>query len=279
MNQRGNRVYSLVSFLLLVFLTSCTYNPLSENNHLTGSPAAIAGGAAAGASIATALGVSSKSNLLLAGIGGAGVGYYLTTLRFASAGIIQANGQVYQVGEYVTIEIPSDALFEPNTDDFLPSADPALKSAATILNRYPHHNIMVSGNTAGFGANRWEQKLSENRARQVASYLWTQGIQQTSSQSLQTRQLSYVGYGSYFPIANTLNNDSIQSNNRIQITAYPTAEQLLIAKKAKAFRKNCGGNEPQFYTLEHWKQISPSRDIITELPVTGSSSGETIVMG
>lgn len=243
-------IFITLTFMLI--LAACSYNPFNENNHLTGNPIGALAGGGIGAGTAAALGVTQKPQLVAAGVAGAGVGYYLTTLRFASGGIIQAGGQVYQMGDYVTIELPTDQLFEPNTAEFLPQAEPALKSTAMVLQRFPDHNIMISGNTSGFGASRWEQKLSEDRARQVAGYLWTQGISELQYRSMRMRRLSYVGYGNYFPHSTDLTNEGVRRNSRIQITVYPTKDQLLISKRAAVFSNIGGGNDPQeFYGAEH----------------------------
>lgn len=248
-------------------LSACSYNPLNANNHLTGNVLAAGAGAAVGAGTAAALGAS-KPGIVAAGIGGASVGYYLSTLRFAAGGVIQAGGQVYQVGDYVTVEIPSDQLFEPNTASLIPSGEPALKSTVNVLRRYPNHNIIISGNTSGFGPNRWERKLSEDRARQVASYLWANGIQELRPGiNIEKRMLTYVGYGSYFPIANDLTNEGIRSNNRIQITVYPTSDQLLISKRVSMFGNidsvTVSSNDPNaFYTLDEWNKKIPQADLL-----------------
>lgn len=234
-----------IIFALMLSITGCSYNPFDNSDHLTGSAAGTAIGAAAGAGAAAGLfRVSSKPALALAAIAGGAVGYYVTSLRFDSAGIIQGGGQVYTLGDYATIEIPSDRLFETNSSDLLPSAEPILKSAVAVLNRYDCDNIMISGNTSGFGSSRYEHKLSEDRARQVAGFLWANGVSGFKPQSLDSRKLTYVGYGNYFPIANNITNSGIRANSRIQITAYPTKDQLLISKKERAFNNVGDLDEP-----------------------------------
>lgn len=241
---------SLSMLPLLLSLSACSYNPFNGSDHLTGSAMGAGAGAWMGGGAAAAMGASSKPVLGIAALAGASVGYYATTLRFASGGIIQAGGQVYTQGDYATIEIPSDKLFDTNSSDFLPQADAILKSAVAVLNRYPCNNIMISGNTSGFGSARFEHKLSEDRARQVAGFLWANGVTGLKAQSLDSRKLTYVGYGNYFPIANNITNSGIRTNSRIQITAYPTKDQLLINKKQKAFNNIGDINEPHMETTD-----------------------------
>ena len=114
---------------------------------------------------------------------------------------MQSGGQVDTVGQRVGIYIPSDERFEPNSAEFTPQAEPILDSAAAVLQRYPDNNIMISGNTSGFGQSRWERQLSLKRAQKVSARLWNDGINNFKDPSNDMRKLNYVGYGDYFPIS------------------------------------------------------------------------------
>lgn len=232
-------------------LVGCTFNPFTTHNDLTGTATGTAVGAGVGAATVGLVGATTKPGPLIAGgVVGAIVGYYVSTLRFASGGVIQGGGQVFTIGDYAAIEIPTDSLFEVNSSDFLDDATPILDSAVAVLKRYPDNNIMISGNTSGFGNSKYEQKLSEDRARQVSGYLWSHGVGQFKCNSLQTRKLTYTGYGNYFPVANDIHNDSIRQNSRIQITAYPSKEQLHIDKKHKVFTNVGDLDEPRLSDQE-----------------------------
>ncbi|HVE44302.1 MAG TPA: OmpA family protein [Gammaproteobacteria bacterium] len=222
--------YSLCLLPALLWLSGCTFNPFDVDNRLTGNATGTAIGAGAGVG-AVALAGGSKPLMLLGGILGGGVGYYYTTLRYDSGPIIRSGGQVYVVGSVVGIYVPTDNLFEPNTDDLLPQASPVLDSVATVLSRYPDNNIIISGNTSGFYRSNWERKLSEKRAAKVAAYLWNEGINQFRVSSSAMRKLQYVGYGDYFPISNDYTNNGIRTNSRIQIVSYPSACDLQLDKR------------------------------------------------
>lgn len=225
MKKEKNLTRALLGTLLCVALTACSYNPFISNNHDTGSVEGRVVGTVAGAGTMTALGAPNPVRII-AGLTGGSVGYYVTTLRYDAGGVMQSGGEVYQIGDYVGIMIPTDKLFEPNTSDFLPQANPILDSAVAVLARSPNNNVVISGNTSGFYRAKWEQKLSETRAKVVAAYLWNAGINQFREQNINLRKLNYVGYGNYFPIASNDRNDGIRMNSRLQITSYPSNKDL-----------------------------------------------------
>lgn len=220
--------------VFFIFISSgCTYNPFIGNNETTGNVLGAGLGAAGGAGIVSAIG-GTKPMIALGGIGGGMFGYYMTTLRHDSGGIIKGGGQVYKVGNFIGIYIPSDSLFEPNTAELLPMSVPILDSVVTVLNRYPNNNIIISGNTSGFYRSRWEQNLSEKRAKVISAYLWREGINEFKTKTNDFRKLNYVGHGDFFPIAHDLNNDGIRANSRIQITSYPKDCDLGLDKQSMA---------------------------------------------
>lgn len=208
-----------------LMFSACTFNPFVNTNHNTGSAGATALGAGVGAGSVWLLG-GSKTMMLFGGIAGGAAGYYLSSLRYDAGGILDAGGNVYVLGEYMGIYIPSDKLFEANTADLLPRASNILNSVVAVLQRKPDNNIMISGNTSGFDRPRRELQLSQKRAKVVAAYLWSAGLSQFKDRSDETRNFNYVGYGDYFPISSDLTNKGIRENSRIQITSYPSRATL-----------------------------------------------------
>lgn len=231
-----------LAYASLIFsLAGCSYNPFIRNNQTTGDPAAAVVGAGIGAGGIGLLG-GSKPLILLGGLGGSAIGYYSSTLRYDAGGVLAAGGQVYKIGDYVGVEIPTAKLFEPNSSDLLPTAKPILTSVAIILQRYPTNHILVSGNSSGFYHGRWEQKLSEARAKKIAAFLWNAGINELNAIPNQPRKLNFVGYGNYFPIAQSITHKGIRQNSRIQITSYPNEKTLHKDPEATALN-NIGARE------------------------------------
>lgn len=233
------KVLPIATVLSLILQSGCNYNPFIGDNHLSGSPGATVVGAGAGVGIVS-LFRGSPPALVLGGLTGGALGYYSSTLRYDAGGLIQGGGQMYKLGDFVGINIPTDKLFIVNTDDFTYQAPQILDSAATILQRYPNNNILVSGNTSGFARPRWERQLSLKRAQKVAAYFWNAGINQFKDKISGMRKLNYVGYGDYFPIASDHTNNGIRENSRIQITSYPDDCDLHLDKRHAALN-NVGG--------------------------------------
>ena len=185
--QKVKSMMLLVSLLCLI--SGCTYNPFSAQNRLTGSVAGTAIGAGVGAGSLALLGAP-RWGIILGGLGGGAIGYYVTTLRYDAGGVIAVGGQVYQLGDFVGIDIPTDYLFQSNTARFLPFAPLVLDSALTVINRYGCHSITVADNTSGFDRSFREKRLSTERARKVLDYFRKAGLSAFQEASIDLRRLN-----------------------------------------------------------------------------------------
>ncbi len=271
MFEKHNIALCVTTAFLLVVLCSCSVNPFSPSNEFTGSPTGTLIGTGAGAGTAALVGAS-KAEMLFAGLAGGALGYYVTSLPFTAGGITHVDGKVYTLGESVTIEIPSDSLFEVNTAEFLPGAPAALNSVVAVLNRYPRNDIMISGNTNGYYSSKFERKLSEDRAEQVSAYLWAHGIgndnisnpnENFGGRNLPkryTRNLSYVGYGNHFPTSNNITAEGVRQNSRIQISASPPNKTITMNNRSK--------------TVHQYKDAPSSSSSSTLLSEDPSSKGD-----
>jgi hypothetical protein len=224
----------LVLFFLCT-LGGCTYNPFSTQNRLTGNPAAPLLGAGIGAGGLALLGAP-KQLIILGGIGGGALGYYVSTLRYDAGGIVAVGGQVYQIGDYVGIDIPTDYLFDHNSARLLVAAPSILDSVVDVLGRFGNRSILVAGHTSGFDRPAREKRLSTARAKVVVDYLRNAGVNAFEESSINLREIKYVGYGDRFPIANHFRNNSIRQNSHILISVYPSKRQLEAAPYRPVFK-------------------------------------------
>ena len=103
----------------------------------------------------------------------------------------------------------SDVLFDTGKYSLKPGAREKLAKVAGILLAYPGLNIEVGGYTDNVGGDDMNQRLSENRADSVRSYLVQEGVAANS--------VSARGFGNTLPVAS--NNDSAgrQQNRRVEL--------------------------------------------------------------
>ena len=77
------------------------------------------------------------------------------------------------------------------------------------LQQYPDLKVAIDGHTDSHGRTKYNQKLSERRARAVANRLTEQGIAAT--------RLTVHGYGESRPIADNRSVDGRARNRRVEI--------------------------------------------------------------
>lgn len=205
-----SKIKTIIVLPFILFLTACSTAQQNRQATYTGA------GAATGASVAHFLGAD-KAITLLSGLLGGSIGYYanLPSLNKVKA----SGGESFQVGDNITIIIPSDAIFQPATTDLAKNADTVLNDLATYLSYYPHKNILVTSNTTNIGTKKFEDTLSTAQAGKIAHFLEAQGINSVDGE----RQMRYAGLGSREPIASMRSSKGLYENRRIQITLYPTA--------------------------------------------------------
>jgi outer membrane protein OmpA-like peptidoglycan-associated protein len=125
--------------------------------------------------------------------------------------------QQFQLGDSITIIIPSDNIFEAGTDRVTDKGKQVLKNVSAVLRKYPQKNILVTANTSDIGTPQFENDLSRKQALNVANYFSDHGVNNFDDYN---RKLYYSGLGSTQPIADQNLAKGIAANRRIQITLY-----------------------------------------------------------
>lgn len=112
-----------------------------------------------------------------------------------------------QVGEQLLFVLPSQGVFyrnSPNMQNFA-----LLAGVAEYLQAIKKITVSVEVFTDNIETPRRNLALSQQRAQQVADYLWWYGID--------ARVITAEGYGADFPIANNANAAGRKQNQRIEI--------------------------------------------------------------
>lgn len=111
----------------------------------------------------------------------------------------------YEVGQVVVLE---NIFFEFDKSNLLPQSFVELKNLIDILNQYPNMKIELSGHTDFMGKPKYNQRLSESRAKAVYSYLQNMGID--------NKRIKYRGYGATKPIADNETSEGRAKNRRVE---------------------------------------------------------------
>ncbi len=89
-----------------------------------------------------------------------------------------------------------------------PESQAELTRLIDLLKEMPKLKIEISGHTDSYGSAVYNQKLSENRAKAVVEYLIAHGID--------SKRLTYMGYGFTQPIATNKTDEGRQLNRRTE---------------------------------------------------------------
>jgi len=105
----------------------------------------------------------------------------------------------------------SDVLFDFNQASLKPGARERLSKLAGILLAYPGvYHIEIEGHTDSVGSQDYNQKLSEDRAQSVSSYLLKEGLPSD-------RIVAVHGFGKLRPVATNDTPEGRQMNRRVEI--------------------------------------------------------------
>jgi outer membrane protein OmpA-like peptidoglycan-associated protein len=161
-------LYAVLAILILA--SGCA----SLNNRQKGTGV----GATAGAVAGLLIGHSVAGVLFGAAVGG-GAGYLIGSKMDKQAKEIKQNvpdATVERVGEGIGLTFNAALLFKINSSELSDTARSTLEKLAGVLVKYPDENILIEGYTDDTGSAEFNMKLSEQRAKAVASYLQTKGL-------------------------------------------------------------------------------------------------------
>jgi outer membrane protein OmpA-like peptidoglycan-associated protein len=106
----------------------------------------------------------------------------------------------------VLLRFPSDILFEFDVSTLKPQGAQLLEQAIPFIQKFPVAQIMVEGHTDSYGADDYNQKLSEARAKSVEEWF---------RKNLQLQyQVQSRGYGKTRPIVSPTGGIQEQAKNR-----------------------------------------------------------------
>jgi len=99
--------------------------------------------------------------------------------------------------------------FSSGKADIEDAANETLQAIVAILKEYPKANFVVEGHTDSTASEKFNQKLSEERAAKVVNFLTSNGVDAS--------RLSSVGFGETSPIASNDTSEGRARNRRVEV--------------------------------------------------------------
>lgn len=114
------------------------------------------------------------------------------------------------IGRFEILSRTDNIYFSPGSARLEAKSSALLDTVADIVKRCPQMNIEIAGHTDSVGAATYNQRLSEQRAASVVSYLTGQGIVDG--------RMTAVGFGEARPIADNGTKEGRWRNRRIEFS-------------------------------------------------------------
>jgi outer membrane protein OmpA-like peptidoglycan-associated protein len=225
-------VASLASVSLLT-VTACVTDPNTGEQKVSRTAVGGVGGAVLGGLLGGVIG-GSTGRIIGAVAGGAAGGYVgyrmdqqIKELKEGTAG---SGVDVTETpdGKAIMVNLPDGVTFETGSAAINQTFRNTLDTVAASLKQYPNSIIDVYGYTDSTGSDAFNQRLSEQRAQAVASYLISQGVS--------SARIRWQGFGEnpqYFKGDNSTDYGRAL-NRRVEIKIVPFTEADVQAAKQQA---------------------------------------------
>ena len=231
MDKKSNR--KLLNVLLLsgfFVLSGCssmkTTNRINGEQNFTMESKGSLAGAVAGAGIGSLAG--GAGTLFGAGVGagiGAFTGYTMDQTRERLSNELDQLGiSVKMVDDVIVVNLSNDLLFKKSSPELNEQSKNTLNKFIEIVNGLDDQNatIKVIGHTDDTGTLMYNIALSEQRAKNVAFYLFNKGVKGDKTGIL-VENIDYSGVANYEPLVNDTTKEARDSNRRVEIKIYHTS--------------------------------------------------------
>jgi len=203
--------------LVLSLGAGCTTtDPVTGEGQVKKSVLGAGAGALAGAAVG-ALAGGGEGALIGAGVGalaGGAAGHYMDRQEAKLRQQLAGTGvSVTRRGDELILNMPGDITFDVNRSDLKPSFYEVLNSVVLVLKEFDKTTIHVTGYTDSTGSFELNQKLSEQRANSVGSYLRAQGVV--------SGRVFTQGKGPSSPLASNDTTEGRALNRRVELTLVP----------------------------------------------------------
>jgi outer membrane protein OmpA-like peptidoglycan-associated protein len=147
-------------------------------------------------------------------LAGAAVGQYMDRQQEELARELAGTGiDVQRQGDNIVLNMPGDITFAFDRSDIQPQFNPVLDDVGRTLAQYNQTTVEVTGHADSTGADAYNQRLSEDRARAVANALIGRGVA--------SNRIYVAGRGESMPIAGNDSEEGRSRNRRVEILLRP----------------------------------------------------------
>ncbi|MDW7691035.1 OmpA family protein [Flammeovirgaceae bacterium SG7u.111] len=211
---------NIISLIAIGLTSIFIYSSCSSwsNTAKGGSVGAGAGGAIGGV-LGNKSGNTTQGAILGAAIGGvtgAAIGRYMDKQKEDLEEELGEVAEVERVGEGIKVTFGSGILFDFDSDGLKPTAKSSIQKMVETLEEYPDTEIMVTGHTDSEGSEKYNLRLSEERAKAVVEYAKLLG--------LNSDRLIPLGLGETQPVAKNDSEIGRAQNRRVEIAIYANEE-------------------------------------------------------
>lgn len=194
-----------------LMLTACTPMQRPPPPELDAVGRGAIGGAVVVGALASTVsgGAALPLTIAVGSVMGGAMGSQLAASQSLLEKVREQGVSVMRVGDEVTLILPTDRFFYPNSPLLQSDYAVVLDIIADYIRSEPNIMVVVAGYTDNQGLQARALALSKQRAQNVVDYLWRHHID--------TRFLVAIGHGQENPIASNLTISGRADNRRIEI--------------------------------------------------------------
>jgi outer membrane protein OmpA-like peptidoglycan-associated protein len=193
-------------------------------------------GVGAGGALGAVVGSKSKNPAVYAiigsavgGVAGTFIGKYMDKQAEKIKKDLDTVADVERVGEGIKVTMKSGVLFDFNSSKVSGQVNDNLVKFAETLRQYPDTEILVAGHTDNVGTEKYNMKLSEQRAEAVANVL--------KANDVSRNRLVVLGYGEKNPVANNIAESGREQNRRVEFAIVANDKLKKQATKGEIAQK------------------------------------------
>lgn len=212
-----------------ILLALSLVGAVSCNNTTKGALIGAGAGGAAGAGVGVAISKDGKGAAIGAIVGaivGGTVGAIIGKVMDDRAKQIEQDledAKVERVGEGILVTFNSGILFDVGKSDLQPQAQQNIQKLTEVLERYDDMDVLIAGHTDATGSSELNHDLAQKRAKAVADYAASHGVEPS--------RIKIIGEGEDSPVASNDTAEGRAQNRRVEVAVFANGKLKDKAEK------------------------------------------------